>query len=187
MKAGHYLDPKPVALISYYAPGNTLSPFFSSRHLLGLLPIAHSQIKYFLDEPTSCGDAPKEICFDPANLKGNGGVDEKYEWPNENLFPEVLKGVDVPFSDWRWREGYPETVVVHGMEDRIIPVELGREIVGAIGVKASLFTVEGAEHGFDSLPRKVLLGNPKPEVVEKAWAELDDILTLKLVEEKLAV
>lgn len=51
----------------------------------------------------------------------------------ENGFKELLGGVDVPFGDVRWREGYPETVVVHGNKDGVVPFGEGRAVVDAIG------------------------------------------------------
>lgn len=51
----------------------------------------------------------------------------------ENSFQALLGGIDVPFSDERWRGGYPKTVVVHGDNDNTVPFGEGKAVVDAIG------------------------------------------------------
>lgn len=43
----------------------------------------------------------------------------------------------------------------------------------ALGDTATFFPVEGAEHGFEFM---LYLGDPKLEIVERAWKALDTIV-----------
>jgi acetyl esterase/lipase len=68
---GHYMTPRPVAILTYHSMPTISAPYFNSSKILGppgAKPMLQSQIQAFLDEPPTVGSTPAARAFNPACL-----------------------------------------------------------------------------------------------------------------------
>ncbi|KAE8440796.1 hypothetical protein EG329_006574 [Mollisiaceae sp. DMI_Dod_QoI] len=101
-------------------------------------------------------------------------MDMMYFWLlQNNLYPDLMRGVDKSLSDEAWKD-FPKTIIVHGDEDDMAPYQVSLDAFRAIGPEsAQVFTVPGKKHAFDS---GLYLGHPDLKIVEEAWSALGEIV-----------
>jgi hypothetical protein len=148
------MNPRPIAVLAYHSMPTVSASYFNNCKILGLpgaKPMLQSQVQSFLDEPATIGSTPAARAFDLSCLSSDLSENLEYQKPSEeerkayparlalvrwllqtNAFPELLGGVDRDLGDSGWKD-FPGTILVHGDEDAVVPVELSKELVGVIG------------------------------------------------------
>jgi acetyl esterase/lipase len=144
---GHYMEPPPIAILEYYGPGSVHDDFFRTGKVLGPAPIQHAAVEEFLNEPVSLGYTLPSALFNLdsllPDLSRNFEVQPLAREPyprmilfpwlvQENRFPELMGAVDKRLDEGRWMN-FPPTVIVHGSDDRTIPVEASLKLIDVIG------------------------------------------------------
>ncbi|KUJ14331.1 alpha/beta-hydrolase [Mollisia scopiformis] len=191
---GHNMDPKPIAMLTYYGVTSMSDPFFHSSFQMGPAPIGWERVKPFYSEDVTLGTTLPSKKFDPdcllPDLTRNPAWKRPHPEPGphprivlvpwffqENQYPEMMQEVDKSLDDKAWTE-FPPTILVHGDKDVVNPYECSVRLVEAIGVPpAKLFTAVGQGHGFDEL---FFSGEPGLSVVEEAWITLDEAVKARL-------
>lgn len=150
--AGHNVKPTPLAILTYYGASTVSDPFYSSNTLIHTSkPIPYSHISHFLSEPMTSGSTPKSIAFNAASLLLTGEINPDYVWPEpedidwdrirpvlynyfvqENMFSDMLKDVDHSLTSKSWKS-FPDTIMIHGTIDEMVPYSCSRNLVDAIG------------------------------------------------------
>lgn len=149
-QAGHYLDPRPLALLAYYGHPTSDDDFFRSNKILIEPPVTYVQIKHFLEEPVHCGFTHPSSQFDPKCLLDDLSPNPEWKRPEQdssgsiprdhlffylnqnNKYPEMAQGIDKSLNDPSWKD-YPPTIIVHGDADYMVPLQASKDIVSVIG------------------------------------------------------
>jgi hypothetical protein len=149
-QAGHYLNPKPLALFCIYGPGNCSDEFWNSNHIIGDAPIQHSEVAHFLEAPMSAGRTPPDMAFYPESLLDDGSLNPDFQVPldtdgvaepaflyawlvQENGLPPLVSDIEIPYSSPAWRF-YPKTIIIHGTNDEVVPYQSATDLFNAIGI-----------------------------------------------------
>jgi hypothetical protein len=146
--AGIYVEPRPVAVFSYYGIPSFQHDFFRSGKVLW--PVKKSQIERFLTEPMSVGCTSAREAFSLNCLLPDGSQNVKYEKPaaentggefprgnlydwlvQENKYPEIVCNVDKGF-EWSGWSTFPPTILIHGDADADVPFDLSQLVARAI-------------------------------------------------------
>ncbi|TVY52159.1 Non-reducing polyketide synthase mapC [Lachnellula cervina] len=179
---GHYMEPRPIAILEYYAVPTVQDDFFRTGKVLGPAPLELSDVEEFLSEAPSLGHTPAYAAFNQCSLLLDLSHNPDFKpsvWePNPrmklfpwlvqgNRFPELWAGVDKGFNDKSWKD-FPPVIVVQGSDDGTVPLEASLNLTGI--TSATLFVVNGKDHAFDE---PLYLGDPDLQKVEAAWSVLE--------------
>jgi hypothetical protein len=148
-----------MAILGYHSIPTISVPYFNSSKILGppgSPSMLQSQIQSFLDEPQNIGSTPIARAFDASCLSSDLSQNPAHQKPSEeerkgypprlalvrwllqtNAFPELLRDVDKSLEDEGWK-GFPETILVHGDIDVVVPIEMSKALVSVAG-KCLLF------------------------------------------------
>ncbi|TVY71506.1 Non-reducing polyketide synthase mapC [Lachnellula suecica] len=181
----HHIEPRPVALLDYYAPTTVQDDFFSSSKVLGPVSLEPSDVERFLREPVSLGITPPSAAFNLESLTSDLSRNPKFQplerelYPRmvlfpwlvqQNLFQDLMGSVDKGIDNASWAS-FPPTVIVHGSVDMTVPIAASEKLVKA--TDATLFVVHGQGHAFDE---PLFLGDLGLYEVEKAWKALENVV-----------
>jgi hypothetical protein len=151
------MSPAPLAILGYYSIPSISTPLFNSSKILGppgTSPMLQSQIQHLLDESATVGSTPASRVFDPSCLSPDLSQNLDFETPSEdnghparlplvrwllqtNAFPALLEDVDKGLEHEGW-QNFPDTVLVHGDADVVVPFQMSEMLVDVIG-KLSLY------------------------------------------------
>jgi acetyl esterase/lipase len=148
LMTGFSLEPRPLALVSYYGYGDIDGPWLSQPS------------EFYRKQPL----VPKEEA-----LKGVGQAvisEPRNRGPfylycrQQGIWPLEVSGHD-PHKEPKWfdpycpirnvTKAYPPTLLIHGTEDTDVPYEQSKKMaakLAEVGVEHELMTVTGAGHGF---------------------------------------
>lgn len=190
---GHSMDPKPIAILTYYGITSMSDSFFHSNVQFGPSPIGWERVRPLYSEPVTLGSTLPSKRFDADCLLPD--LSRNLEWKRpepealpprialvpwllqENQFPEMMEDVDWELGDESWKR-FPPTILVHGDQDRAAPYECSVRLVEAIGQPpAKLFTAVGQDHAFDE---SLFSGDAGLSVVEEAWITLHEAVKARV-------
>lgn len=141
---GHYMEPRPIAILEYYAVPTVQDDFFRTGKVLGPAPLELSDVEEFLSEAPSLGHTPAYAAFNQCSLLLDLSHNPDFKpsvWePNPrmklfpwlvqgNRFPELWAGVDKGFNDKSWKD-FPPVIVVQGSDDGTVPLEASLKLTG---------------------------------------------------------
>lgn len=144
--------PKPAAVLSFYSVPTFKHDFFRTGHIFGDEPMKKDEMQPYLDENFfSTGSTSQQESFDIKCLSADGSQNMEYEKPQaiegegfpmrgmlydwfvqENMFPDLVKGVDKGFEDEAWKT-FPPTVFILAGADEDVPPSLSEMASVAIG------------------------------------------------------
>ena len=169
LMAGFAVEPKPLALVSYYGYGDIDSVWYTepSEHYRQVVPV------YTRDE--ALGGLRSGVVASPPNQEQADARRRYYHYLRQNgLWSVEVAGFDPargrsaldPFCPIRnVSASYPPTMLLHGTADTDVPytcsVEMAQEL-SRHGVRHELVTLDGAEHGLVGVdPALVAAANAK--------------------------
>jgi hypothetical protein len=157
-----YLEPRPVAILTYYGFATTDEPHFSKGTMFGPTLVTLKEVEHYLKEPAHTSMTPSFNVFDPICLLPDLSRNPAYERPEVNFdnpadrriavlswilqedgLAAWFEGVDKSLDDVAWKN-YPPTFVVHGDQDKAAPYEGSSKLVGVIGKPTSFFEEHAA-------------------------------------------
>ena len=152
LTAGHRVDPRPQALVSFWGYGDLIGPWYStpSPH--------HRHRRIVMTREQALAQVSGPPIANSADRDGNGGAFYQHcrqhgIWPKEvsGWNPVSEAEMFIPYMPLRnVTPSYPPTLLVHGTADTDVPYEqstLMAEEFRRHGVRHELLTFEGAEHG----------------------------------------
>ena len=156
--AGHWLTPRPTALVSFYGYGDIVGPWYSQPAPFYL----RQPLVSAAEAAQAVGQAPL-LASTPANNDQRGRF---YLYTRQTgLWPAALTGHDParepdyfdPFCPVRHvTAAYPPVMLIHGDQDTDVPVQQSLDFAAACqraGVRHVLKILPGRGHGFDNHDR----------------------------------
>lgn len=173
--AGYQLPQPPRAIFSLYGASDITHPSYTAPVSFPSGVISRSAVAHYLDSAEVVSHAPANVDFSTFTARDRT---EACFWViQEGLVSELATRTKDPeelkrFVAKTWVEkgrGVP-TVVVHGSDDKMVPVGTSETLVSVLkeqGVEAEMIRAEGSDHGFDLVPG-VWGDKEKMEVFERA-------------------
>lgn len=151
--SGHFIKPRPKALISYYGYGDIIGPWYSEPdpHYCKEPAVSEEESGKHVDTPVvanrSFSDNPKAKFYLWCRQNGRwpievGGVDPA---KNPDFFTPYMPLLNID-------KRYPPTFLIHGDKDTDVPYEqsvLMAEALENKGVEYEFITIKDGAHGFD--------------------------------------
>ena len=170
--AGYQLSPPPLAVLAWYPVSNILHPTYAAPVTFPY-HIDYSEVSSFLS-PTAptVSSAPAEVDF--ATMVATGRTRACFWTIQEGRVVELAVGSDDPaiLNKFVAKElvgaSTPPTVIIHGTNDLMVPIETSIELEGALktkGVPVLLIKAAGENHGCDLVPG--VLDDPR----KRAWVD----------------
>jgi dipeptidyl aminopeptidase/acylaminoacyl peptidase len=163
LMAGLVVEPKPVALVSYYGYGDVDGGWYTE-------PSAHYRTAWPpLTENEATAPLRKTVVVAPADVEQARARERYYLYLRQNgLWTAAVTGCD-PVRDKADLDAlspvrnvtpdYPPTILVHGTLDQDVPYERSVEMAAALaraGVRHELVTVAGAAHGLEGVDQAMV-------------------------------
>lgn len=163
LMTGFAVEPKPLALVSYYGYGDVDGPWYTtpSEHYRQAVPL------YTREQ--ALGGLKAGIVSSPPNQEQADARRRYYHYLRQNgLWTREVTGVDPalnaaaldPFCPVRnVTPAYPPTMLLHGTADTDVPYSRSVEMAHALedhGVHHELVTLDGAEHGLVGIDQSLV-------------------------------
>lgn len=150
------MTPRPLAVLSYYAPGTVQLNHFRTGKVLGEAPLQLSQVEQFISEPVSLGVTHPSAAFHQQSLLPDLSRNPDFQpmervpglYPRmklfpwlvqQNLLPELMGDVDKGLEDEAWKT-FPPLILLYGSKDHSALIETSRKLAEITGV-SNLFLV----------------------------------------------
>jgi acetyl esterase/lipase len=163
LMAGVVVEPKPVALVSYYGYGDVDGRWYTepSDHYRASWPL-------YTDAEAVAG-LREDVVTSPQDEEDQKGRERYYlHLRQHGLWTRAVTGLN-PSVDRAQLDalcpvrnvtpGYPPTLLIHGTLDTDVPYACSVEMAGALareGVVHQLLTLEGAGHGLTGIDRSLV-------------------------------
>ena len=155
LATGYRVEPRPVALVSFWGYGDLIGPWYST-------PSPHERHhRIVMTREEALGQVSGPPISNSADRSGNGGAFYQH-CRQQGSWPREVSGWDPREDAERFEPymplknvtpDYPPTLMVHGTADTDVPYEqsvLMQAQFREHGVRHQLKTFEGAEHGLGS-------------------------------------
>jgi hypothetical protein len=176
--SGHYIQPRPLAILTHYGGGCITENYFQDHfpeYFAGLPAVDMDRIRPFLDELVTTGTTDPADAFEPDRLLCDMSPNPVWVRPSldpdvappikrvelvpwmirENIWPQKLASVQVLLDDARWKD-YPVSISIHGDQDVDAPYDIGLRTSRAIGEFSALKVMFQGHGQFAALACEVL-------------------------------